>query len=326
VAAKRNLGGGTVVVIGGANIDVKARIAGATVPATSNPGTSAALSAGGVGRNIAHNLARLGIATRLISIVGRDLEGTRLLDETACAGVDVSLVKRGKAATGLYSAVLDCTGELVIGVSAMAILDELTPADLQKRAAAIESATFLVADCNLRTDCLKWLVTRARRCKIPILLEPVSVPKAAKLAPLLRGNLRLHTITPNLKQLEALAGERLHNAARLRQAAIALHEMGVANILVGLGPKGAALSCRSGDATLFQHIPAAMQAAQDVTGGGDALVAGYVAAIMAGTQPIGAAVFGQAAAGLAVASVSSVSMKIDPRRVMRAAAELARRM
>ncbi len=110
MARKRDIGGDTVVVIGGANIDVKARIAGTMVPATSNPGISATLSPGGVGRNIAHNLARLGIATRLISIVGRDAEGDRLLDETARAGVDVSRVKRGKAPTGLYSAVLDRTG------------------------------------------------------------------------------------------------------------------------------------------------------------------------------------------------------------------------
>ena len=326
MAGKRDIGGSTVVVIGGANIDVKARIAGTTVPATSNPGTSATLSAGGVGRNIAHNLARLGIATRLISIVGRDAEGDRLLDETARAGVDVSAVKRGKAPTGLYSAVLDRTGELVIGVSAMAVLDELTPADLQKRAATIDSASFLVADCNLRPDCLHWLLARAKRRRIPILLEPVSVPKAAKLAPLLRGGLRMHTLTPNLKQLEMLAGGPLASAARLRHATLALHDRGIENILIGLGAKGAALSSRSGDVTLFQRIPAAVRTARDVTGGGDALVAGYVAAIMGGSQPIGAAVFGQAAAGLAVASVSTVSAQIDAKRVMRAAAELARRM
>ena len=52
MANRKRIGGGTVVVIGGANIDVKTRIAGITVPATSNPGTSATLSAGGVGRNI----------------------------------------------------------------------------------------------------------------------------------------------------------------------------------------------------------------------------------------------------------------------------------
>jgi pseudouridine kinase len=249
-----------------------------------------------------------------------------LLAETARAGVDVSGVKRGKAPTGLYSAVLDRRGELVIGVSAMAVLDEITPADLVKRATAIDGASFLVADCNLRPDCLQWLLARAKRRGIPILVEPVSVPKAAKLAPLLRGGLRLHTLTPNLKQIEALAGESLGNAARLRKAALALHDCGVENILIGLGPKGAALSSRNGEATVFQRIPPAVRAAADVTGGGDALVAGYVAAIVGGSPPIGAAVFGQAAAGLAVTSVMSVSAKIDPKRVMRAATALARRM
>ena len=315
-----------MVVIGGANLDVKARIAGPTVPATSNPGTAATVSAGGVGRNIAHNLARLGIQTRLISVVGRDAEGTRLLAETAKAGVDVRGVKRGSGPTGLYSAVLDRNGELVIGVSAMAILDELTPADLRQRAKTIDSASFLVADCNLRPDCLQWLLARAKRLRIPILLEPVSVPKAAKLAPQLKNGGRLHTLTPNLKQLEALAGAPVGGLKRLREAVLTLHDRGIDNILVGLGPKGAAFSSRNGEATLFHRIPAAVQAAADVTGGGDALVTGYVAAVMRGTSPIGAAVFGQAAAGLAVASTSTVSARIDPRGVMRAAAALARRM
>src|SRR4051794_4254516 len=44
-----------VVVVGGANMDVKARGAGTAVPATSNPG-AASMTAGGVGRNIAENL------------------------------------------------------------------------------------------------------------------------------------------------------------------------------------------------------------------------------------------------------------------------------
>src|SRR3954453_1197911 len=45
----------SVVVVGGANMDVKARSARSAVPATSNPG-AASMAAGGVGRNIAENL------------------------------------------------------------------------------------------------------------------------------------------------------------------------------------------------------------------------------------------------------------------------------
>src|SRR5215510_3688762 len=96
----------TMVCIGGANMDIKGRIAGRTVMGTSNPGT-AVLSPGGVARNIAHNLALLGVRAALVSAVGRDALGTQLLAVTAAAGVDISGVLRTADATGSYSATLD---------------------------------------------------------------------------------------------------------------------------------------------------------------------------------------------------------------------------
>src|SRR6185295_14794973 len=107
------------------NIDIKAAIGGRTIATTSNPGT-AMMSLGGVGRNIAHNLARLDVAVKLISAVGRDAEGDRLLAETEAAGVDIAAVRRGGGSTGVYAAVLDRDGELVIGVSAMEVIAQIT--------------------------------------------------------------------------------------------------------------------------------------------------------------------------------------------------------
>src|SRR5215813_15065375 len=124
-----------VVVIGGANMDIKCRIAGATVMATSNPGNQQA-TRGGVARNIAEALARLGIATALISAVGRDPFGERLLAETAAEGVDTSGMGRFDLPTGTYTATLDKHGELVVAVAAMGILDSLTPRWLARSRAA----------------------------------------------------------------------------------------------------------------------------------------------------------------------------------------------
>lgn len=58
-----------VVVLGGAVVDVIGHPSGKLIPHTSNPG-SLKLSIGGVGRNIAEGLARLGTHTKLLSIVG----------------------------------------------------------------------------------------------------------------------------------------------------------------------------------------------------------------------------------------------------------------
>lgn len=57
--------------------------------AASHPGTIHC-SAGGVGRNIAHNLALLGRDVHLLSVIGDDFYGEMLLEETRRAGVNVS--------------------------------------------------------------------------------------------------------------------------------------------------------------------------------------------------------------------------------------------
>jgi pseudouridine kinase len=313
------------VVVGGANIDIKARIHGDTIAATSNPG-QAMISVGGVGRNIAHNLARLGTAVKLVSVVGEDPEGDRLLEETAAAGVDIAAVKRVPGSTGFYSAVLDRAGELVIGVSAMDILERLTAADLERARRAIDGAAFLVADCNLGLAGLKWLQARAARRAIPLLIEPVSAPKSARLAELLEGGLPLHTATPNLRQVEALTGRALKSDADIKRAANLLHDRHVRHLLIGLGARGALLSSRDDAGTKQHRIPAATAEARDVTGGGDALVGGYVAAIMQGKSALDAALFGQAAAGMAVATADTVSPEIDPERLWKHAAILKNRM
>jgi len=310
--------------VGGANIDIKVAIKGATIPATSNPG-AATVSVGGVGRNIAHNLARLDTPVRLISAVGRDPEGDRLLDETAAAGVDVSAVRRG-GKTGVYSAVLDRKGELVIGVSAMEVADEITQRFLGRNRTAIEGAAFLVADCNLHRSSLQWLQQCAKQNGIPFLVEPVSAVKVEKLNAILRRGAAIHTVTPNQQQLGALTGRDLKNMEATRRAARALHDRGVLNVLVGLGPDGALLSSAEGNAITQHHIPAAQSKPQDVTGGGDAHVAGYVAGLVGGMRVLHAALLGQAAAGLAVGSAESVSRKMSMKNLTQSMSALKRRV
>ena len=314
-----------VTVVGGANIDIKVAITGASIPATSNPGT-AMMSLGGVGRNIAHNLARLDVAVKLISAVGRDPEGDRLLTETAAAGVDVSAVRRGGGHTGVYAAVLDRDGELVIGVSAMEITAQITQRALQRCRDEVAGAAFLAADCNLERSSLQWLQECAKQNDIPFLVEPVSAVKVEKLNAILRRGAGIHTVTPNQLQLGALTGRDLKSMAATQAAARSLHDRGAQNVLVGLGPEGALLSSQQGDEIRQHHIPAAQAKPQDVTGGGDAHVAGYVAGLVGGMKPLQAALLGQAAAGLAVSAAESVSRKMSMKNVTHTASALKRRV
>jgi len=136
-----------VLVIGAALLDVHARSRANVVHGTSNPARMMS-TPGGVGRNIAENLARLGTRVSLVALVGPDDAGDRVLRETAEAGVDVSLVMTGPEPTGTYLAVLDRDGELVIALSDLTGTEGLTPERLSAVASAIEEAPYVVVDGN----------------------------------------------------------------------------------------------------------------------------------------------------------------------------------
>ncbi len=77
-----------VVIIGSANIDVAGYSHESLNYADSNPG-KIKFTPGGVGRNIAQNLALLGNKAWLLSAVGSDFYGQSLLTQTNQSGVYV---------------------------------------------------------------------------------------------------------------------------------------------------------------------------------------------------------------------------------------------
>lgn len=281
-----------VVVIGGCNFDIKAKSTEANKLGTSNPGT-VITSAGGVARNIAHNLARLGVKVSLISAVGRDAMGDSVLETTRAAGVDISRVERVAGVTGTYIAILDRNGELITAMNDMQAVERLTPDIIQANADTLSSARFVVADCNLPLASLHTIADIARD---KLLIEPVSIPKSLKLFKLLEAGPIAYT-TPNFDQIEALAGIR-----EIERAIAFLHSKGLRSASIHAGPEGAFCS----DGKEISHV-AAMPAGPvvDVTGAGDGAVAGLVYGLLQGKPLVDAVAEGQKLAGRIVASERS---------------------
>lgn len=301
-----------VVVVGGANVDVKVRSLAPVRQRTSNPGR-ADTTAGGVGRNIAENLARLGTPTHLIAAVGRDAAGERLLTETAAAGVRLDHVHRGAHPTGTYTAVLDADGDLVVAVADMAATEALTPQDLHPARELIAHADMLVLDGNLPSEVLAYAMDVAHPAGVPVVIDPVSAPKAALLTPLLTARHPVFALTPNLDELRALLGHPVGDTeAEVTAAAELLHARGVRHVWVRLGARGSVLST-SGEGATFLAAPPAEVA--DVTGAGDAMLAAFVHALLGGGDPLAAARYGHAAAALTVESPATVRPDLTPRLI-----------
>ncbi|MGZ4463887.1 MAG: PfkB family carbohydrate kinase [Nocardioides sp.] len=300
----------SVVVVGGANMDVKARSARGIVAATSNPGHGS-MAPGGVGRNVAENLARLGTRTHLVAAVGQDALGDQLLSATSAAGVHVEHVRRSARATGTYTAVLDADGELVVAVADMAATDELGPEQVHAARDLLAGAGLVVLDGNLAPATLGLAADLASDAGVRVVVEPVSVPKARAVAPLVTADRPLFAVTPNRDELTALTDLPARTDRQLLTTARALHDRGVAHVWVRLGARGSLLSGPDGPTFLD---PVAAEVA-DVTGAGDAMLAAFCHALLAGDDPAAAAAYGHAAAALTVASTHTVRPDLTDRLV-----------
>ncbi|MFE5118809.1 PfkB family carbohydrate kinase [Streptomyces sp. NPDC056669] len=305
-----------VVVIGGANVDIKVRSLAPVAYRTSNPGRSHT-SPGGVARNIAENLARLGTPTHLIAAVGQDAAGERLLSETQAAGVRIDHMHRGPHPTGTYTAVLDADGDLVVAIADMAATDALGPEHLHSARELIGHAGLLVLDGNLSPRVLSYVLDIAAATGVQTLIDPVSVPKAALLGPLFATGRPVFAVTPNVPELGALTGRDLDGEAaaddpELLAAVAALHERGVRHVWVRLGARGSLLSTLDEGRVPLEAPPAEVH---DVTGAGDAMLGAFAHALLGGADPVDAARYGHAAAALTVATPATVRPDLTARLI-----------
>lgn len=284
------------MVVGGANMDVLARSNALMAAETSNPGRTV-FTPGGVGRNLAENLARWGVPVRLVTRVGADALGRELLTKTEAAGVDISLVNPVQGAvTGTYVAVIAHTGDLVVAVSDMGITEAIAPVDIDQAASALAEAQLVLADANLLPATLGRLLDVCAETNVPVIVEPVSVPKAARLSGVLWPARPIHTLTPNLAELQAMTGVSDPFAA-----AQLLRERGVQRVWCHHGSGSTIYNAYGAQSVRVETVEAV-----DVTGAGDALVAGYVAALLRRVSVAEAVRFGHLAAELTVQSAQTV--------------------
>ncbi len=115
-----------IVTIGSANMDVAGYSHASLNYADSNPG-KIKFTPGGVGRNIAHNLALLGKNSWLLTAVGNDFYGQSLLAQTNQSGVHVDkcLIVSGEN-TSSYLSLLDNTGEMLVAINDMSITEHIS--------------------------------------------------------------------------------------------------------------------------------------------------------------------------------------------------------
>jgi pseudouridine kinase len=310
-----------VLVIGGMNIDIQGKSSLHYRPKDSNPG-SLKLFPGGVGRNIAENLARLGSRVELVSVLGDDEFSGTLVSSCASVGIGLEgcLRLKDSPASG-YLCLLDADGSLVGAVSSMDSMDSLVPERLAERAALLDAAELILVDANLCEASIAWLAARyPPGTKRPLLgFDPVSVKKAV------RGKAYLASFAfakPNREEAALLTG--LAAATAPAELARALRSAGLGEAFVSLGREG--LLAESGSerwiARLPDRLPPGLEPV-NASGAGDAAGAAIAWGLLQGRspgKPLGlgercALALALAAAMLASASESPVNPEMSAARL-----------
>ncbi|MGB9668947.1 MAG: carbohydrate kinase family protein [Anaerolineales bacterium] len=267
--------GKPVLVIGAAGVDIVGRLQGTKFEHGSNP-AYIRTSFGGVARNVAENLARLGQEVIFIGTVGNDIYADQLLKTICSAGVNTDYVIRlDNQSTGMYIGVYNPATELLFALDNMEICKLITPEYIRGNESLIKNAACIFVDMNLSQETLRTIFTLAKRYHLAVCADTTSPHLAHKLIPYLPY---LYLITPNAAEASALLelSQKITSRKQALLSAKALVSRGVDIVIITLGEHGLcyATSETSG------YIPAIQTTIADPTGAGDALTAAVLFALL----------------------------------------------
>lgn len=266
---------GSVIVVGGAGVDLIGRLDGDLRVGTSNP-ARIRTSFGGSARNVAENLARLGREVVLLTAVGEDQNGEQLLKQAQEAGVDVSQVLvTDEHPTGAYLGIVESNGVLHFALDDINATRAITPEYIRSLSDQFRRASLVVIDANLPNKTMQTIFAQARRAKIPVCADPTSTHLAERLRPFLE---KLYFVTPNRGEASVLCEREFENShpEEALEVAKCLVGFGVEIVLITLAEFGVvyATSETSG------HVPAMRTTIVDPTGAGDALNATVIHSLL----------------------------------------------
>lgn len=242
-------------------------------PHDSNPG-KVRVSFGGVCRNIAENLARVGVNTKFISVVGDDEKGRSLLEHANKMNLDMkdSLIVKGES-TPTYMAILNEEGELEAGIVDMKVTEYITEEFIDSKAELFEQAEYVVLDSD-NPQLLEYILKKFYK-KTKFILDPVSAAKAKPLKHLISY---FHTIKPNRLEAEVLCGFPIKDMEDIKRAGKYFLDQGVQKVFISLDMQGVYYNDRESEGILKADKVSVV----NVTGAGDSCVAGLGFGFMKG--------------------------------------------
>ena len=282
---------GKLVVLGSINADHILNIEQFPRPGETVIGKQYKVAFGGKGANQAVAAGRSGADIAFIACVGADDIGERVRQQLASDRIDTQPIEAiTDSTTGVALIFVNAEGENVIGIDAGANA-AVTPDYLARYQQKVIDADALLMQLESPLETVIAAASLAKQHQTQVILNPAP---ARELPDDLLATIDM--ITPNETEAQRLTGIAVNDDNDAARAAQALHDKGIATVIITLGSRGVWLS-ENGNGKL---VPGFKVKAVDTIAAGDTFNGALVTALLEGKIMADAVRFAHAAAAIAV--------------------------
>ncbi len=222
---KANIKTQKVVVVGASVIDI---IGTATILKNNDSSCgNINLKTGGMARNTAENLARLGVKITFISAVGDDDFARYILDGLSKVGIELNLIRRiANKKTSVFMSVASEDTSSRYSINDTDVFETVDVKWIEKCKTHLNNTKYLIMDCNIKHDVAEELISSYDG---NIIILPASYTKAKLMLSFISS---VYATFLNKDILSFLSGTTIRNEQDILESIIILNDKGVKNIFV----------------------------------------------------------------------------------------------
>lgn len=300
-----------IVVLGNVFVDIKGFPKDLYIPGGRNAG-SVEIVHGGVGRNVAEDIANVELRPRFVSMVDDSAEGAEVLKKLRNHKCDCDYVITSRDGMGMWLAVFDHTGDIVAAISKRPDMEPMTRLLEEKGDEIFADADSIVVEIDMDKDIIKQVFRYAKKYGKKVIAVVANMSIATKRRDLLQS---IDCFVCNVQEAGILFVTDFSGLSP-QEMAEALSERvinaRIPSMVVTMGSRGAVYADRSGNMGI---CPARTVDVRDTTGAGDAFCAGVAIGLTYGKDMSDAVEIGTRLAASVIAASENVCPRFRPREL-----------
>ncbi len=300
-----------IVVVGNVFLDIKGFPDGAFIPQGRNAGHVEFVH-GGVGRNVAEDIANIELRPRFVSMVDNSAQGAEVLRKLQNHKVDTKFISVVPDGMGIWLAVMDSTGDVVGSISKRPNMDAMIRMLDEHGDEIFCDASSIVLEIDIDKEIVKRVFQYAEKYDLPVFAVVANMSIASERRDFIR---RTSCFICNLQEAGILFADDFSDFEPEEMADELLSRIqaaGIPAMVVTMGANGAVFANQTGENGICPGISVRIC---DTTGAGDAFCAGTSIGLSYGKSLYDSCMIGTRLASATITVSESVCPRFLPQEL-----------